>query len=232
MSNLEAEKQLAAVRAVAEVRDGMLVGLGTGSTASHAVRALADRIAAGLRITATATSRATEDLARSLGMALVAFDRIDRVDITIDGADEVDGKLRAIKGGGGALLREKIVATASDQVVVAVDSTKVVPALGRFPLPVEVVPFAAAFAERRLRLLEAPVALRHRGGEPVLTDQGNVIFDVALGLVADPDELAIVLASIPGVVGHGLFLTEISTVVVARGTEVEVRRRKMATPGS
>ncbi|BBB08707.1 ribose-5-phosphate isomerase RpiA [Sphingopyxis sp. EG6] len=225
MSDLDREKQLAAARAVAEVQPDMLVGLGTGSTAAHVIHILSEKIAGGLRIKATATSQATENLARTLGVPLVPFDRVDRVDLTIDGADEVDRHFRAIKGGGGALLREKIVAEASDRVIVAVDSSKTVTMLGRFPLPVEVVPFAAAFVERRLRMLDVPVALRSNSGAPFQTDQGNIIFDVALGSILDPDELAATLASIPGIAGHGLFLTEIESVVVARGHEVEVMHR-------
>ena len=142
MFSLESEKALAAMRAVEEVRDGMLVGLGTGSTAAYAVESLSKRIRHGLRITAVATSQATETLARRLAVPLIPFQRLSSVDLTIDGADEIDHRFQAIKGGGGALLREKVIAAASTRVIVIVDSSKLVPQLGKFPLPVEVVPFA------------------------------------------------------------------------------------------
>jgi ribose 5-phosphate isomerase A len=226
MSDLEAEKALAAARAVEEVRDGMLVGLGTGSTAAYAVRRLAERIAGGLRITGTATSRATETLAGELGIPLVAFDRVARVDLTIDGADEIDPQLCAIKGGGGALLREKIVAAASDRVIVVGDSTKPVSRLGRFRLPVEAIPFAAAFVQDRLAAFGVPVTLRLKGIEPFLTDQGNHIFDIAFESIADRQAVAAALEAIPGVVEHGLFLDEIDTAVIARGTKIDIMQRQ------
>ncbi|MEA3051407.1 MAG: ribose 5-phosphate isomerase [Sphingomonadales bacterium] len=226
MADKEAEKKQAASRAVDEVRDGMLVGLGTGSTAEYVVREIAARIARGLRITATSTSRATEALARSLAIPLVAFEAVARVDLTIDGADEVDSGLRAIKGGGGAMLREKIVAAASDRMVVAVDSSKLVPILGRFPLPVEVLPFAASFAARRLEELgPGPRRRTTSDGSPFLTDQKAYIFDLPLGAIPDPEGLARTLERLPGLIGHGLFLDEIDTVVVGEGEGVRVLRR-------
>lgn len=223
MPDLEAEKALAAARAVQEVEDGMLVGLGTGSTASYAVRFLAEEMGKGLRFKGTATSRATEALAQSLGIELVPFEGISRVDLTIDGADEVDPQLRAIKGGGGALLREKLVASASDRVIVSVDSSKSVDRLGRFRLPVEALPFGRAYVESALASLGAPVALRTKAdGTPFVTDQGGYIFDLGFGCMYDPEALAAALDAIVGVVEHGLFLTEIDTVVIARGDTLEI----------
>ena len=228
MSRLESEKALAAARAVDEVRAGMLVGLGTGSTAAYAVKSLSDRIRQGLRITAVATSQATETLARRLQVPLVAFQRISSVDLTIDGADEIDNQFQAIKGGGGALLREKVIATASTRMIVIADSSKLVPQLGKFPLPAEVVPFATEFARARLAELGASVTLRVAGAAPFLTDQGNHILDATWSKIASPSEIAAALAAIPGIVEHGLFLDQIDTIMIARGDTVEVRHRGQA----
>lgn len=226
MPDLEAEKALAAARAVEEIEDGMLVGLGTGSTASYAVRFLAGRMKDGLRFEGTATSRATEAIARELGIPLVPFDGLSHVDLTIDGADEVDPQLRAIKGGGGALLREKLVASASRRTIVIVDSSKPVERLGRFRLPVEALPFGRAYVESELGCLGAPAALRIKGdGTPFLTDQGNHIFDIGFGCIEDPERLAAELDAITGVVEHGLFLTQIDTLIAARGDTLDIIER-------
>lgn len=222
MSDLEAEKALAAARAVQEVEDGMLVGLGTGTTSAYAIRMIGQRVAEGLRITGTATSRAAEAIALSVGIPLVAFDTVVRVDLTIDGADEIDPHLRAIKGGGGALLREKIVASASDRVISIVDSTKPVAQLGRFRLPIEIMPFAGAYVEDCLKRFSVPVARRMAGSAPFVTDQGNHIVDISFGTIVDPDHLARELESIPGIIEHGLFLSEIDMAVIARGDKIEI----------
>lgn len=228
MPDLEAEKALAAARAVQEVQDGMLVGLGTGSTASYAVRFLAERMGKGLKFKGTATSRATETLAQSLGIELVPFEGISKVDLTIDGADEIDPQLRAIKGGGGALLREKLVASASDRVIVIVDSSKPVERLGRFRLAVEVLPFGRAYVESALTQLKASVALRMKAdGSPFVTDQGGYIFDLGFGSIEDPEGLAQALDTIVGVVEHGLFLKEVDTAVIAQGDTLQIIDRAM-----
>ncbi|WP_296220847.1 ribose-5-phosphate isomerase RpiA [uncultured Sphingomonas sp.] len=223
MSDLEAEKALAAKRAVDEIQDGMLVGLGTGSTANYVLKYLGKRVAAGLRITAVPTSRMTEALARELAVPLVAFGGLSSVDLTIDGADEIDQNLQAIKGGGGALLREKVIAAASARVIAVVDSSKVVRRLGRFPLPVEVFPFAAEFVGARLADLGVPVSLRLQNDDPLLTDHGNHILDVAFGVITDPQQTALAIAAIPGVAAHSLFLSEIDTIIVGRDGAVDVR---------
>lgn len=228
MPNLEAEKAIAAAKAVEEVRDGMLVGLGTGSTAAYAVKSLGERIRQGLRVTAVATSQTTETLARRLAVPLIQFQRLSSVDLTIDGADEIDHRFQAIKGGGGALLREKVIAAASTRVIVIVDSSKLVHRLGKFPLPVEVVPFATEFVRARLAELGARVTLRALEGTPFLTDQGNHILDAVLDEISRPIEIAAAITAIPGVVEHGLFLDEIDTIMIARGTTVEVRYRDQA----
>lgn len=226
MFTQEEEKRLAAARAVDEVEDGMFVGLGTGSTTAYAIKSLSDRIRQGLRITAVATSRATEMLARSLAVPLVPFEQFSSVDLTIDGADEIDCHFQAIKGGGGALLREKVVAAASSRMIVIVDASKVVRRLGGFPLAVEVVPFASEFVRTHLANLGASVTLRSVDGEPFITDQSNHILDAAFGKALRPIEIAGAINAIPGVMEHGLFLSEIDTVVIGRGETVEVRRRE------
>lgn len=224
MSDQDADKLAAAELAVAEVQDGMLVGLGTGSTTVYAIRAIGARVAAGLRIEATATSLATERLARSLNIPLRPFEELARVDLAIDGADEIDASLRAIKGGGGALLREKIVAAAAERTIIIADSSKLVPVLGSTrSLPVEVLPFAAALVERRLG--EAGFAVTRRrapDGALALTDQRNYLFDVAVGEIHDPPQLSAWLASLPGLIEHGLFLTEIDELYLANHGQVGV----------
>jgi ribose 5-phosphate isomerase A len=226
MPDLDAEKAAAAAAAVAELRDGMLVGLGSGSTAAIAVRAIGRRAAEGLRIECVATSRATEALARSVGLSVRPFDDVARIDLTIDGADEVDPALRAIKGGGGALLREKVVAAASDRVCIIVDSRKPVARLGAFPLPIEVLPFATAFVTRAVVALRGvPTMRKGADGSSFRTDQGNAIFDTAFGLIEDPDRLAASLSHVPGLVEHGLFIGLIDTLFVGRSDRVDVIRR-------
>lgn len=231
MFTQEAEKRLAAARAVDEIEDGMFVGLGTGSTTAYAIKSLSDRIRQGLRITAVATSRATEMLARRLAVPLVPFEQFSSIDLTIDGADEIDCHFQAIKGGGGALLREKVVAAASSRMIVIVDASKVVQRLGGFPLAVEVVSFASEFVRPHLANLGASVTLRSVGGEPFITDQSNHILDAAFGKALRPIEIAGAIDAIPGVMEHGLFLSEIDTVVVGRGETAEVHLREQA-PGS
>lgn len=221
------EKQMVGRRAAEEVREGMLVGLGSGSTAAEFVKALGERIQQGLKIVGVPTSTATEVLARSVGIPLQSFETISRVDLTVDGVDEIDSRMRAIKGGGGALLREKVVATASDRMVAIADSSKFVETLGKFPLPVEVLPFAAAAVERELQHFGVPVKRRHGAdGTPFVTDQGGWIFDLQFGTIAAPDSIAQHLAALPGVLEHGLFLGEIDELFLARGDEVVHFARK------
>lgn len=226
MPALDAEKSAAAKVAVAEIRDGMLIGLGSGSTAAYAVRAIGRRVGQGLRIECVATSRATEALAREVGLSVRPFDDVARLDLTLDGADEIDPELRAIKGGGGALLREKVVAAASDRVCIIVDSSKPVSRLGAFPLPIEVLPFAAAWVTRALiELGGLPTSRRGADGSPFRTDQGNAIFDTAFGLIDDPDALARRLSQVAGIVEDGLFLDQIDTLFIGRPGGVDVRWR-------
>jgi ribose 5-phosphate isomerase A len=209
MSEADAQKRAAGEAAAALVETGMLVGLGTGSTAAWFVRALAERK---LDVTCVCTSTVTADLASSLGLKLAELGETGEIDLTVDGADEIGPGLSLIKGGGAALLREKLVWEASRHCVVIADAAKRVPTLGKFPLPIEVVAFGHTTTALRLcdALTECDIGvaprLRMRDGKPVLTDGGNVIYDAACGRIEDPAPLAAALKSVTGVVDHGLFL--------------------------
>lgn len=205
------DKRLAAEAAVAEVADGMLVGLGTGSTAAFAIAALGRRVADGLAITAVATSEATAAAARAAGIAVRDFSTIAALDLTIDGADEIDSRLFAIKGAGGAMLREKIVAAASRRMVVIADGSKRVAAIGAARLPVEVLPFAQAAVVAALEKLGAAVVVR----AGYVTDNGNIIADCRFSVMPDPCGLAARIDAIPGALGHGLFLDQVYAAYIA-----------------
>jgi len=209
-------KQLAAEKAVEYVEDGMKVGLGTGSTAYWAIRKLGERVSEGLKITAVATSRASEEQARELGIPLVAFGDIDSLDLTIDGADELDSSLQLIKGGGGALLREKIVASNSTRMIVIADEGKVVDTLGKFPLPVEIVPFAWEWTVAELAKLGCQPELRRSREELYKTDNGNYIADCRFEAIEAAPKLALTIQSIPGVVDHGLFIGIAAMAIVGK----------------
>jgi ribose 5-phosphate isomerase A len=219
------EKERAGRAAAELVRDGDIVGLGTGSTAYFTVLALGERVKSGLKMVGIPTSNATAELARAVGIPLGTLDQHPVIDIDIDGADEIDPKLNLIKGGGGALLREKVIAAASKKMVVIADSGKVVPVLGKFPLPVEIVSFARAVVEKKIASLGATTKLRTRpDGSPYLTDNGNQILDCSFGKIEDPPALARTLRDIPGIVEHGLFIGLASVALVGRGDSVEERR--------
>jgi ribose 5-phosphate isomerase A len=228
------EKELAGRAAAKLVVDGTIVGLGTGSTAYFAVVALGERVKAGLKIIGIPTSVATGELARAVGIPLSTLDQHPEIDITIDGADEVDPQLRLIKGGGGALLREKIIATASKRMVVVADSSKLVPALGKFPLPVEIIPFARAVIERRITAFGASCKLRNRpDGAPFVTDEGHHILDCSFGKIADPPALARALSEMPGVVEHGLFIGIAKAAIIGKGSSVvEIGQKRARPPAS
>jgi len=225
--NADELKKIAAEKAVEWIEDGMTVGLGTGSTAYWAIRRIAERVKEGLSIRAAASSVRSEELAREWGIPFVSLDEIDRIDLTIDGADEVDERLHLIKGGGGALLREKVLAAASDRFIVIVDESKLVPTLGAFPLPVEIVPFAERLTLNRLRELGGdPVIRLAPDGQRYVTDNGNWIADCRFGKIEDPASLNVKLNQIPAVVENGLFVGMTSSVVSARKDgSIEVRSR-------
>ncbi len=225
--NRDQEKQNAARAGVAFIADGNIVGLGSGSTATYAIQLLGERVRQGLKIVGVPTSAATEHLASSLGIPLTTLDAVQEIDIAIDGADEVDPELHLIKGGGGALLREKVIATASRKVVIMADSSKQVAALGKFPLPVEVISFAQAWLARKITALGATVKLREYAyGNPYVTDEGHHILDCEFGRIADPAALARELEALPGVVGHGLFIALASVVVIGNQNGILELRRK------
>ncbi|WP_068619475.1 ribose-5-phosphate isomerase RpiA [Paenibacillus tuaregi] len=200
-------KQAAGYLAAGWVEDGMKVGLGTGSTAYFAIEKLGERVASGLRIKAIATSKASEDLARKFNIPLLQASEVKRLDIAIDGADELDAALNLIKGGGAALLREKLVAKHSDRFIVVADGSKVVDRLGAFKLPIEVVPFCYEWTLGSLQeRYDVPFALRVKEGQTVVTDNGNYIIDAAFGQIASPRQLAEELKQMTGIVDHGLFI--------------------------
>lgn len=207
-------KQLAAEKAVEFIEDGMIVGLGTGSTAFFAIQKIGQLVHEGLKIQAVASSKASEELAEKFGIPLLPFSDVESIDVTIDGADEVDPNLSLIKGGGGALLREKILAGNSKRFIVIVDETKIVPALGTFPLPVEIVPFAYELTVRKLQAMGAKLNIRMKDGEHYITDNGNLIADCHFGDITDPVTLHQQLNTTPGVVDNGLFVHLTSQVIV------------------
>jgi ribose 5-phosphate isomerase A len=230
--DMDALKRQAAARALEHVRDGMKLGLGTGSTARQFVELLGEKVRGGLRVVGVPSSEATRAQAEAAGVALSTLDEIDRLDLTVDGADEVDAQFNLIKGGGGALLREKIVAAASDRMIVIADDSKWVETLGRFPLPVEVVPFGLAATRRamadafvRAGVSGQMVLRKDANGHVFVTDGGHWIVDVRLGEIPDAKRLADLLSAIPGVVEHGLFIGLASTVILAGAQGIRVIER-------
>jgi ribose 5-phosphate isomerase A len=221
------EFRAAAERAVELIPGGSVVGLGTGHAAAAFVHVLGERVRAGLRVRGVPTSEGSADLARQLGIPLVALDEVEAIDVDVDGADEVDPHCDLIKGLGGALVREKIVAAAARQVVILVGPEKLVPVLGTHGvLPVEVVPFGLALCRRRLADLGCGPELRMHAGAPFVSDNGNSILDCRIGPLDRPAELDSALRAIPGVVGTGLFLGMADTVLIQRDGGVEARQRR------
>lgn len=230
--DLEGLKRQAAARALEDVRDGMKLGLGTGSTARHFVDLLGERVRGGLKVVGVPTSEATREQAIQCGVPLTTLDETPQLDLTVDGADEVDPALDLIKGGGGALLREKIVASASAKMTVIADASKWVEALGRFPLPVEVMPFGLGATRVAIaRSLDAAgcpgdLALRiGANGHAFVTDGGHWIIDAKCGRIPDVPRLGAVLSGIPGVVEHGLFVALASKVILADPAGIRVIER-------
>jgi len=225
----DAFKVAAAEQALRYVEDGMRVGLGTGSTAAKFVDALGRKVAGGLNVVCVATSQATQARAEALGIPMSTLDEQQFLDLTVDGTDELDGALRLIKGGGGALLREKIVATASASMIVIADASKQVATLGAFPLPLEVVPFGLAATRNMITALAADAGcegeLRLRtltDGRPYITDNGNLILDCHFGRIDAPEELDEALKLVPGVVENGLFIGIADLAIVAGSDGITV----------
>ena len=230
---MEELKRQAAARALEHVRSGMRLGLGTGSTAKHFVELLGEKVRAGLDVIGVPTSEVTRADALRCGIRLTTLDEIDRLDLTVDGADEIEPSLDVIKGGGGALLREKIVAAASDRMIVIADESKWVEKLGRFPLPVEVIPFGLAATRRAMAMAFAEsgvsgqmVVRKGKDGHVFVTDGGHWIVDAHLERITDAPRLAGLLNAIPGVVEHGLFIGLASTAVLAGAQGIRVIERR------
>ncbi|MGB6688965.1 MAG: ribose-5-phosphate isomerase RpiA [Terracidiphilus sp.] len=224
-TNVDRLKLEAAQRALELVKPGMAVGLGSGSTATIWIRLLGEQVRDhGLRIEAIASSEDSEHLGRSFGIPIVTFDQCPRLDLTVDGADEIAPGLALIKGGGGKLLREKIVASATERFVVVADESKIVDKLGGFPLPVEVIPMAAPLVRPSLEKLGFRVNLRlDHNGSPYITDEGNLLFDCAGMVIENPHELASILDGTVGIVEHGLFLNMANLALIATGKDVVER---------
>jgi ribose 5-phosphate isomerase A len=225
-------KRAVATKALEYVKDGMKLGLGSGSTAEMFVEMLAPRVRGGERLLCVSTSERTAALARKLGITLASLDDLAPLDLTVDGADEADRNLDLIKGGGGMLLKEKIVAAASRRMLVIADESKLVPRLGKFPLAVEVVEFGHKSSAARLNAVLAaaghaniPMTLRQKDGAPFRTDSGNVIYDCAFGVIQNAAKLAAAISDVPGVVGHGLFIGLATTLLIAGPGEIEVITR-------
>lgn len=238
LSHANAAKFAAAMASVDEVEDGMSLGLGTGSTAEWMVRALARRVREdNLKLTCVPTSARTETLARGLGLTVVGLDEVVGLDLAIDGADEIDPSFRLIKGGGGAHLREKLVAASSERMIVIADPAKDVTRLGAFALPVEIVSFGWQGTKARIaRALERAdvdgqdTTLRHAGDRIFVTDEGNYILDAHLKAIRDPEGLAATLSQVPGVVEHGLFVGLCDTVIIGHPDGKVERRTHHAPP--
>jgi ribose 5-phosphate isomerase A len=225
-SETDAQKRAAAEAAAAEIAPSMLIGLGTGSTAAYLIDALGRRVRAGLAVRAVATSRQTAERAAAAGIAVVDLDDLAAIDLAIDGVDEIDPAFRAIKGAGGAMLREKVVAQAARRMIAIADASKAVAQLGARPVPVEVLPLARAFVAARVAALGGRPALRTgAGGQPWRTEQDNLILDCEFGTIDDWAALAAGLDAIPGALGHGLFMTEIDTLYLGTASGVIRRQR-------
>jgi ribose 5-phosphate isomerase A len=224
-NNTALEKELASKEAVKYIKSGMIVGLGTGSSAYFAIQQIAALVENGMQIKAVATSEHTANLASELGIPLMDFKEVRSIDVTIDGADEFTADLQMIKGGGGALFREKIVASLTKQEIIIADSTKLVEQLGAFTLPVEVVPLALNHVIDKIEALDGKPVLRKKSGAPFITDNGNYIIDVDFGLIANPHALAFNLNNIEGLLVHGLFLDLASIVIMGNSNGVEVFKR-------
>lgn len=222
---IDKEKELAGSAVSGFLSDGMILGLGTGSTFYYAIKKIGEMVKDGLKIKAVSTSSSTDRLAESLNIPLLSIDDVDKIDLTIDGADEVDPNFNGIKGGGGALLFEKVVAKSSGKNLWVVNAAKMVDKLGAFPLPIEVVPYALGNVFKKLETRGYNPKVRMKEGEKYLTDSGNHIIDASLGVIKDAYKLEVELNMIPGVVENGLFLDVVDIVIVGKGEGVEILRK-------
>jgi len=222
---IDKEKELAGSAVSDFLYDGMILGLGTGSTFYYAIQKIGEMVKEGLKIKAVSTSSSTDRLAESLNITLLSINDVEKIDLTIDGADEVDPNFNGIKGGGGALLFEKVAAKFSKKNLWVVNAAKMVDKLGAFPLPIEVVPFALGNVFNKLKLRGCNPEIRMNKGKKFLTDSGNYIIDVNLGIIEDPYKMEVDLNMIPGVVENGLFLDVVDIVIVGKGDGVEIIKR-------
>ena len=220
------EKQNAARTAVDQIEDGMVVGLGTGSTAAFAISYLGEKVRSGLNISAIPTSEASKKQAQSEGIPLIDFETSPSIDICIDGADEIDSELNMIKGGGGALLREKIVASSAKRYLIIIDSSKQVETLGTFPLPVEVITFGWQVVSRKLKEMNASPELRKSGSQPFVTDEGNYILDCRFNSIPEVEQVETELNRIPGVVENGLFVAMCDQMIMGKGDQIILKERR------
>jgi ribose 5-phosphate isomerase A len=220
------EKLNAAKVAIDEIKEGMLVGLGTGSTAAYAISYLGEKVRKGFSINAIPTSELSKKQAETEGIPLTDFEQHSTIDICIDGADEIDSKLNMIKGGGGALLREKIVASSAKRYLIIIDSSKKVDTLGTFPLPVEVIPFGWQVVFEKLESINANPKIRKIEGIPFLTDERNYILDCSIKSIKNPTKLETELNSIPGIVENGLFTGLCNRMIMGKGEQVISKERK------
>jgi ribose 5-phosphate isomerase A len=220
LSDKEKEKKLAAVEAVKFVQEGSIVGLGTGSSAYYAIQEIAALVKQGMQIQGVATSDNTAGLAESLGIPILSFDEVHTIDITIDGADEFTADRKLIKGGGGALFREKVVASMTKQEIIIADSSKLVKQLGAFTVPIEVVPLAVNHVIKAVKLLGGNPVLRKKSGHLFITDNSNYIIDVDFGLIEEPEFLSAALNNVEGLLVHGIFLGLASKVIMGKGDVV------------
>ncbi len=216
------EKKLAGEKATDFIKNGMVLGLGTGTTVFHTINKLAEMVKDGLEIKVVSTSKATTDIARKLGISLIDLNEVKKIDLTIDGADEVDFNFTGIKGGGGALLFERIVASCSNENIWVVDSSKYVETLGKFPLPVEVIPLGYKHLVSKFEANNMKPVMRKKGNDLFITDSGNVLIDLHMDKIVDCNKLNEWLNNIPGVVQSGLFINVVNKIVIAKGNEVEV----------
>ncbi len=222
MNEINSEKQLAALEAVKEIKDGMIVGLGTGSTAYFAIQAVGELVKNGMQLQTIPTSEQTKQMSINLGIPMIDINSVESIDITIDGADEFTANLELIKGGGGALLREKIVASLTQKQIIITDSSKQVQRLGKFKLPIEVIPMATSYVQRQLKNIGGEGFIRWSKSKEYLTDQGNYIIDADFGLIDNPSELDKQLNNIVGIVEHGLFINIAHKIIMSKDRELVI----------
>lgn len=216
------EKKIAGIKATEYIEDNMIIGLGTGSTAYYMIERVGQMVKQGLNIKAVATSQSTANIANEFNIPLVSIDQVERIHLAIDGVDEIDGDFNAIKGGGGALFREKMVANIADKIIWIMDSSKVVDSIGAFPLPVEILPYGYSHILKKLNLLSLNPVLRMKGDVPFLTDNHNYIVDLHLGKAFDIKAVSEKLKSISGVLEIGLFLNTCDRIIVGTGNETKI----------